>query len=107
LKPSIGDLGPQKSKATRSDSIAPERRPAKAGYSPKFVFSVTGPLALGRHVVVGDFEGYVHLLSREDGSFAARIRTDSSGILAPAIALDATSFLVQTRSGGVYAFAIQ
>jgi len=69
--------------------------------------SVTGPLALGRHVVVGDFEGYVHLLSREDGSFAARIRTDSSGILAPAIALDATSFLVQTRSGGVYAFAIQ
>jgi outer membrane protein assembly factor BamB len=69
--------------------------------------SVTGPLALGRHVVVGDFEGYVHLLSREDGSFAARIQTDSSGILAPAIALDATSFLVQTRSGGVYAFAIQ
>ena len=69
--------------------------------------SVTGPLALGRHVVVGDFEGYVHLLSREDGSFAARIQTDSSGILAPAIALDATSFLVQTRSGGVYAFAIR
>lgn len=69
--------------------------------------SVSGPLALGRYVVVGDFEGYVHVLSREDGSFAARIRTDSSGILAPAIALDATSFLVQTRSGGVYAITVQ
>jgi outer membrane protein assembly factor BamB len=68
---------------------------------------VSGPLALGRYVVVGDFEGYVHLLSREDGSFVARIRTDRSAILAPPIALDATSFLVQTRSGGVYAITVQ
>jgi outer membrane protein assembly factor BamB len=69
--------------------------------------NVSAPLALGRHVVVGDFEGYVHLLSREDGSFAARIDTDGSSINAPPIALDPTSFLVQTRRGGVFAITVQ
>ena len=69
--------------------------------------NVSAPLALGRHVVVGDLEGYVHLLSREDGSFAARIDTDGSAISAPPIALDATSFLVQTRRGGVFAITVQ
>ena len=68
---------------------------------------VSGPLAFGRFVVVGDFEGYVHLLSREDGSFAARIATDGSAISAPPIQLDLTSFLVQTRNGGVFAITAQ
>jgi outer membrane protein assembly factor BamB len=69
--------------------------------------NVTGPLAIGRHVVVGDFEGYVHVLSREDGALAARIATDGSPIRAPPAVLDRSSFLVQTRSGGVFAIAIQ
>lgn len=69
--------------------------------------SVSAPLAFGRYVVVGDFEGYVHLLSREDGSFAARIATDGSAISAPPVALDPSSFLVQTRNGGVYAITVQ
>jgi outer membrane protein assembly factor BamB len=69
--------------------------------------NVSAPLPLGRHVIVGDLEGYVHLLSREDGSFAARIETDGSAINVPPIALDGTSFLVQTRRGGVYAITVQ
>ena len=68
---------------------------------------VSGPFAFGRYVVVGDYEGYVHFLSREDGSFAARIATDGSGISAPPVALDLSSFLVQTRNGGVYAITVQ
>ncbi len=68
---------------------------------------VTGPLAIGRHVVVGDFEGYVHVLARDDGAFAARIATDGSPVIAPPLALDGSSFVVQTRAGGVYAIAIQ
>jgi outer membrane protein assembly factor BamB len=68
---------------------------------------LSAPLALGRFVVVGDFEGYVHALSREDGSFAARLATDGSAIVAPPVALDATSFLVQTASGGVFAIAVE
>lgn len=67
----------------------------------------TAPLALGRHVIVGDFEGYVHVLSREDGSFAARIATDGSAIRVPPVALDLSTFLVQTHNGGVYAISVQ
>jgi outer membrane protein assembly factor BamB len=69
--------------------------------------SVTAPLAFGRFVIVGDVEGYVHLLSREDGSFAGRIATDGSAIGAPPVALDANTFVVQTRNGGVFAIAVQ
>jgi outer membrane protein assembly factor BamB len=58
-------------------------------------------------VVVGDVEGYVHLISREDGSFAARIPTDGSAISAAPVALDPTSFVVQTRNGGVFAITVQ
>jgi outer membrane protein assembly factor BamB len=68
---------------------------------------LTRPLAMGRFVIVGDFQGFVHLLSREDGSFAGRIATDGSAIAAPPVALDLTSFLVLTRNGGVYAIAAE
>lgn len=67
----------------------------------------TAPLAVGRHVVVGDFEGYVHVMSRDDGAFVARIATDGSPIQVPPVALDLSSFLVQTRSGGLFAINIQ
>jgi outer membrane protein assembly factor BamB len=68
---------------------------------------VTGPSVLGRHVVVGDYQGYVHFISREDGSFAARIATDGSAIMAAPVALDMSSFTVQTRTGGVFAITVQ
>ena len=68
---------------------------------------VSRPLAIGRFVVVGDYQGYVHLLSREDGSFAARIATDGSQIAAAPVPLDISTFLVQTRNGGVFAITVQ
>ncbi len=68
---------------------------------------VSRPLALGRFVIVGDYQGYVHLLSRDDGSFAARIATDGSQIAAAPVALDISTFLVQTRNGGVFAITLQ
>jgi outer membrane protein assembly factor BamB len=68
---------------------------------------VSRPLALGRFVIVGDYQGYVHLLSRDDGSFAGRIATDGSQIAAAPVALDISTFLVQTRNGGVFAISVQ
>lgn len=68
---------------------------------------VSRPLALGRYVIVGDYQGYVHLLSRDDGSFAGRIATDGSQIAAAPVALDISTFLVQTRNGGVFAISVQ
>lgn len=69
--------------------------------------NVTAPLALGRYIVVGDFEGYVHLLSRDDGAFVGRIATDGSAIMVPPVALDLRSFVVQTQKGGVFAISIE
>ncbi|MGQ9860647.1 MAG: outer membrane protein assembly factor BamB [Thiobacillaceae bacterium] len=63
------------------------------------------PLPLDRHVAVGDYQGYVHLLDSETGAFAARIGTDGSPITAAPIALP-QGLVVQTANGGVYAFKI-
>src|SRR5574340_807636 len=45
---------------------------------------VTAPLAFGDWVIVADAEGYVHVLSAEDGSFVARTKVDGSVRTAPA-----------------------
>ena len=65
----------------------------------------TAPFALGNHVVAGDYEGYLHALNREDGSMAARIKTDGSGIAVAPVKLG-DGLLVQTRDGGLYSIAI-
>ncbi|MGO4332411.1 outer membrane protein assembly factor BamB [Cupriavidus sp. 2TAF22] len=61
------------------------------------------PLALGRSVVMGDYDGYVHFLSREDGQFVARVKTDGSEITAAPVVAGA-SLVVQTRDGNLYGF---
>jgi outer membrane protein assembly factor BamB len=49
--------------------------------------SLTGPVVAGGYVAVGDFEGYIHLLSRIDGAVVGRQRVDRAGILAPPVVL--------------------
>lgn len=70
---------------------------------------VSAPSALARRglVVVGDAQGYVHFLSRENGTFAARVSTDGSPIVANPQGLGGSGVLVQTRDGGLYAFEVQ
>ena len=67
---------------------------------------LTGPLVLGRSVVVGDSTGLVHLLSRQDGSALDRFATDGSGIAATPVAAGNT-LVVVTRAGGVYGYTPQ
>ncbi|OOG51909.1 outer membrane protein assembly factor BamB [Polaromonas sp. C04] len=64
---------------------------------------LSAPLALGRSVVVGDSAGFVHLLSREDGSLLTRLTTDGSAVVAAPVAAGNT-LVVVTRNGGVYGF---
>jgi outer membrane protein assembly factor BamB len=62
---------------------------------------VTAPLAAGRSIIVGDAQGFVHLLSREDGSVLNRLTTDGSAILGgPALA--GNTLIAVTRNGGVF-----
>jgi len=50
---------------------------------------VTAPAIIGDYLVVGDMEGYLHWLDRQDGQFVARKQVDSAGISAvPAVAGD-------------------
>jgi outer membrane assembly lipoprotein YfgL len=61
------------------------------------------PLALGRSVVVGDGFGFVHLLSREDGTLLNRLATDGSAVAAAPVAAGNT-LVVVTHNGAVYGF---
>ena len=67
---------------------------------------LTAPIALGRQVAVGDVQGFVHFLARDDGGFVGRTATDGSPILANPVRLQG-GFLVQTRNGGLYALSVQ
>ncbi|HQX05326.1 MAG TPA: outer membrane protein assembly factor BamB [Zoogloea sp.] len=64
------------------------------------------PRVVGEHVVVGDIEGYVHVLRKDDGSLVGRQRTDSSPILAD-IQRAGSDIVVQTQDGSVYALGVQ
>jgi outer membrane protein assembly factor BamB len=64
---------------------------------------VSVPYILGRAVVVGDFEGYVHFLETSKGELVGRAKTDGSGIsAAPVLAGD--TLVVQTKDGGLFGF---
>jgi outer membrane protein assembly factor BamB len=64
------------------------------------------PLSYGRAVAVGDYEGYVHFLSREDGSFLARAATDGSPIVGTPLVAGA-NLIFQTQNGTVTAIAVE
>lgn len=67
----------------------------------------TAPVSLGRSALFGDFEGWVHVLSRDDGDFVGRVKTDSSAVMPQPVVLNSTTALFQTRAGGVYAVSIK
>ncbi len=64
---------------------------------------LTAPLVAGRSVVMGDATGFIHLLSREDGSLLNRLTTDGSAISAPPV-LAGNTLVAVTRNGGIYGF---
>jgi outer membrane protein assembly factor BamB len=64
---------------------------------------LTAPLVVGRSIAIGDFAGFVHLLSREDGSVLNRLTTDGSAIAA-APALVGNTLIAVTRNGGIFGF---
>lgn len=67
---------------------------------------LTGPAVAGGYVAVGDFQGYVHLLSRADGSIVGRQRVDRKGILATPLPLD-EQLLVLGAGGKLALFRLE
>jgi len=66
----------------------------------------SAPYAQDSVVVVGDYEGFLHALSREDGHFVARIKLGGGAIQAAPVQMD-DGLLVQTHSGDVYSLSIK
>ncbi|WP_151447607.1 outer membrane protein assembly factor BamB [Lacisediminimonas profundi] len=64
---------------------------------------LTAPVSIGRAVAVGDMEGYVHFLSREEGAFLARITSDGSPVAGMILVGD--NLVVQTRGGALLALS--
>jgi outer membrane protein assembly factor BamB len=67
---------------------------------------VTGPGVLGSFVVVGDYEGYIHVLDAETGAFVARTSTDGSAVGSEPVVVGG-NLVVQTQEGGVFAIAVK
>ena len=67
---------------------------------------LSAPVSIGRAVAVGDYQGFIHFLGREDGAMLARIATDGSEILAAPVLANG-NLIVQTRAGAVVALATE
>ena len=71
---------------------------------------ITAPASVGRAIAVGDYKGFVHWLSREDGSLIARSKTDGSPLLIAPKSFSvgsAPAVLFQTQDGDLYAFVAE
>ena len=77
---------------------------------------LTRPTIIGDYIAVGDFEGYVHLLSRYDGHFVARFQLGqydnlgwelATGIIVPPVVFAKDRLVVVTRGGILYVLALR
>jgi outer membrane protein assembly factor BamB len=64
---------------------------------------LTAPLLVGGAVVVGDFSGLLHFMSKAKGETLNRVSTDGSAIVAGPVLVGAT-VVVATQRGGVFGF---
>jgi len=64
---------------------------------------LSAPLVFGSSVVMGDDNGLLHFLSRQDGQNVQRLSTDGSAITGKPV-LAGQNLVVVTRTGGVFGF---
>ncbi|WP_196141067.1 outer membrane protein assembly factor BamB [Aliikangiella sp. G2MR2-5] len=63
---------------------------------------LTAPVSVEDYVVVADFEGYIHWLSRKDGSMLSREHLDSDGVSSVPLVID-DKIILLSNSGTLYA----
>lgn len=63
----------------------------------------SAPVAYRNLLAIGDAQGVLHFLRKDDGEFAARGQTDGSPILGAPVPSD-TGLVAQTRQGSLHAF---
>ena len=65
--------------------------------------ALTAPAILGNQVVVGDFDGYLHWFSLDDGHMSARVRASRKPVRAKPVVADGI-LLVQDTDGNLIAY---
>lgn len=68
---------------------------------------LTKPLSMGTFIAVGDLEGYIHFLSRDDGSFVGRIKIDDEAVMSIVAGNTSSQLIAETRGGGLYAITVK
>lgn len=69
--------------------------------------NLSAPAPVGNAIAIGDYQGYVHFMSREDGALVARASTDGSRIQAALPLIVGRAAVFQTQAGSVVALAAE
>lgn len=67
---------------------------------------LTSPLVFGNYVIVGDRDGYLHVIAQSDGRFVARRRLDGDGLRSPMVVADEVVYVI-TNSGDLVALSVE
>ena len=67
---------------------------------------LSAPVAVGRALAVGDYQGYMHFLSREDGAILARSASDGSQVIGTPV-VTGNTVIFQTQAGTVAALTAE
>jgi outer membrane protein assembly factor BamB len=69
--------------------------------------NLSAPVALPMGLIVGDEEGYLHVLDRDTGEFIGRLNVGGNGAMSILPALGPNTAVLQTRSGALMAVTLQ
>ena len=61
---------------------------------------LSGPAVVNNEVVVGDYQGYIHFLSRSDGRLLGRVNVGSGAVVSPLVGTE-QGVLVQSGNGNL------
>ena len=64
---------------------------------------LTDPVIYQNYIVVGDFEGYLYWLNKDNGEIVAKTQVSSSGLISKPLVVD-NKIIVQAKNGDIYAF---
>lgn len=67
---------------------------------------LTAPVIYDDYFVVGDYEGYLHWFSQDDGREVARLKADSEGVVVKPV-VESDTLYVYGKSGSLAAISIQ
>jgi outer membrane protein assembly factor BamB len=67
---------------------------------------LSAPVAVGRALAIGDYQGYMHFLSREDGAILARAASDGSQVIGTPV-VTGNTVIFQTQAGTVAALTAE